>query len=164
MKSTPVGKLPNARSVSFSAAVGIRLIPSCKDDSLAQMFLKHYTRQCFKSVREDVVKDIKDMRRGIPEDNISLSYRGIEHMASSGRQEERRKRRRGYVDAVLLEQYRQWTEHNDFSIMYDVDSESLAKIASCFSSDDIRFALEKATKDSEDAQDIMKVDRLFVVG
>lgn len=104
------------------------------------------------------------MRRGIPEDNISLSYRGIEHMASSGRQEERRKRRRGYVDAVLLEQYRQWTEHNDFSIMYDVDSESLAKIASCFSSDDIRFALEKATKDSEDAQDIMKVDRLFVVG
>ena len=141
------------RSVSFNAVVETRLIPSWKNDSLAQKFLKHYTRQCFKSVREDLVEDIKDMRRGIPEDDISLSYRGIEHMASLGKHS-RRQRRRAYVDAVLLEQYRQWTA-SICNPVCNIDHHLIAQIASSFSSNDARLALEKASKDAADVQDII---------
>ena len=158
-------KKSRERSVSFNAVVETRLIPSCKDDSLAQKFLKHYTRQCFKSVREDVMEDIKDMRRGVPEDDISLSYRGLEHMASSG-QHGRRKRRRAYVDAVLLEQYRQWTA-SLCNPVCNIDHDLLAQIATAFSSNDAQLALEKASKDAADVQDIIineVSDKVFAIG
>lgn len=106
------------------------------------------------------------MRRGVPEDGISLSYRGIEHMASSG-QHGRRKRRRAYVDAVLLEQYRQWTAHDDFSSTSNVDDDLVAQTATSFSSNDVRLAVEKATKDAADVQDIFRnevTNKVFAIG
>ena len=67
-----------------------------------------YSRKEIRSQQDDVLDDLCDMRQGVPEDGSATTYRGIEHLVSSDLNQARKFRRRAYVDAVLIEQYRQW--------------------------------------------------------
>lgn len=110
-------------------------------------------------LQNGVLDDLSDMRKGMPE-NDSTTYRGIEHLATHELNQARKFRRRAYVDAVLIEQYRQWNKNESKSAEL-VDQNAISMAASCLSLNDGLNAITKAKKDEEVAMTIMsKTDRI----
>jgi len=144
-------KFPN-RSVTFDDVVKMKPISSCKHDTMTQRSLKYYTSQDFKKVRGEMVMDIAKFRHGFPEDNTSLTYRGIEHMASSRAYRKSQSRHQAHIDAVLSEQLRQRTESRDCaSEDIALDEMLLARISGNSSIHDAYVAIKNARKDAVDA-------------
>ena len=112
----------------------------------------YYSRDEVKSLQDGVLDDLSHMRDGEPESD-SRTYRGIEHLVTPEINQARKFRRRAYVDAVLIEQYRQWNKN---------DSKSALKTdmaASCLSLNDGLVATTKAKKDEEVARTILSDTR-----
>ena len=155
--------IPRNRGIAFNSSVGVRLIPTCKDKEMTNEDMEDicatwYSRGEVKSLQDGVLDDLGNMREGMPE-NDSMTYRGIEHLATPELNQARKFRRRAYVNAVLIEQYRQWNK-NDSKSAELVDQNAISMAASCLSLNDGLNAIIKAKKDEEVAKIILsKTDR-----
>jgi len=133
---------------------------SCKDPDMdsndrEDLCATFYSRREVKAMQEDVLEDLKGMLAGVPEGD-NLTYRGIEHLITPEINQIRRVRRRAYIDAVLLEQHRQWTQNESRSAEL-IDQRAIAMAATCLSLDDGLVAITKAKKDEDDAKGIMSL-------
>ena len=117
----------------------------------------YYSRDEVKTLQDGVLDDLSHMRDGEPE-NDSRTYRGIEHLVTPESNQARKFRRRAYVDAVLIEQYRQWNK-NDSKSAQMTDTNAISMAASCLSLNDGLVATTKAKKDEEVARTILSDTR-----
>lgn len=150
-------KPPSNRTVTFTSYIAVRLMPSCKetemtDEDREDICATYYSMEEVKCLQDGVLDDLSNMRDGKPE-NDSVTYRGIEHLVTPEVNQARRFRRRAVVDAVLIEQYRQWNK-NDSKSARMTDTNAISMAASCLSLNDGLVATAKAKKDEEVARTI----------
>ena len=86
-------------------------MPSCKETEMTEedredICATFYSRDEVKSMQDGVLECLSQMQDGRPENDFR-TYRGIEHLVTPEINQARKFRRRAYVDAVLIEQYRQ---------------------------------------------------------
>lgn len=153
------------RSVRFSSLIAVRLMPSCKDAEMSEEDVEDiratwYSKEDIRSQQDATLDDISDLRQGMPEDDATnVTYRGIEHLATPELNFSRKFRRRAYVDAVLIEQYRQWSSGQESGgNPKKTDEHAIAMAAACLSLNDGLAAVTKARKDEEAARTILAGD------
>ena len=153
------------RSVRFSSLIAVRLMPSCKDADMSEEDAEDiratwYSKEDIRSQQDATLDDISDLRQGTPEDDATnVTYRGIEHLATPESNYSRKYRRRAYVDAVLIEQYRQWSSSQESGGKpKKTDEHAIAMAATCLSLNDGLAAVTKAKKDEEAARTIFAGD------
>lgn len=122
------------------------------DEDREDICATYYSMEEVKCLQDGVLDDLSNMRDGKPE-NDSVTYRGIEHLVTPEVNQARRFRRRAVVDAVLIEQYRQWNK-NDSKSARMTDTNAISMAASCLSLNDGLVATAKAKKDEEVARTI----------
>ena len=153
------------RSVRFSSLIAVRLMPSCKDTEMSEEDVEDiratwYSKEDIRSQQDATLDDISDLRQGMPEDDATnVTYRGIEHLATPESNYSRKFRRRAYVDAVLIEQYRQWSSGQESGgKSKKTDEHAIAMAAACLSLNDGLAAVTKAKKDEDAARTILAGD------
>ena len=153
------------RSVRFSSLIAVRLMPSCKDAEMSaedaeDIRATWYSKEDIRSQQDDTLDDLSDLRQGMPEDDaINVTYRGIEHLATPESSYSRKLRRQAYVDAVLIEQFRQWSSCRESGGKPKMtDDHAIAMAARALSLNDGLAAVTKAKKDEEAAKSIFAGD------
>ena len=150
------------RSVRFSSLIAVRLMPSCKDAEMSaedaeDIRATWYSKEDIRSQQDDTLDDLSDLRQGMPEDDAAnVTYRGIEHLATPESSYARKCCRRAYVDAVLIEQFRQWSScRKSGGKPKKIDDHAIAMAARALSLNDGLAAVTKAKKDEEAARTIL---------
>ena len=132
------------KTVTFGSQVAVRLIPTHQELTPTQFAATYYTPSDLDEAKSDGLSDVRMLRLGsVPEnDSCGPCYRGIEHQASRQHKLDRMERRRAYVDAVLVEQYRQVALNG-----YVANINDLAAAAKARSEDDRISALSRGKAD-----------------
>lgn len=152
------------RSVRFSSLIAVRLMPSCMDAEMSaedaeDIRATWYSKEDIRSQQDDTLDDLSDLRQGRPEDDAAnVTYRGIEHLATPESSYSRKIRRQAYVDAVLIEQFRQSSCQESGGKPKKTDEHAIAMAAACLSLNDGLAAVTKAKKDEEAAKTIFAGD------
>ena len=143
------------KAVSFGATVAVRLIPKHQELTHDQYVATYYTSTDLENARNEGLDDIRALRSEEPEasaqnDFTGPCYRGIEHLVTRESKLDRSERRRAYVHAVLIEQYRQ-VANNGYADMND-----LAAVAKTKSHNDKIVARSKGMADEDVMKDILR--------
>ena len=142
--TTSLTDRPSKKSVTFGSQVAVRLIPTHQELTPTQFSATYYTPSDLDEAKSDGLSDVRMLRLGsVPEnDSCGPCYRGIEHQASRQHKLDRMERRRAYVDAVLVEQYRQVALNG-----YVANINDLAAVAAAKSKNDKITALGRGRAD-----------------
>ena len=129
---TSVTATKKTKAVSFGSTVAVRLIPTHHELTQAQYVATYYTVADLEDARNEGLDDIRALRSNEVEEASSQNdftgpcYRGIEHLATRRSKADRTERRRAYVHAVLIEQYRQ-VANNGYADMNDLATAAKTK-------------------------------------
>ena len=151
--SSPIST-KKTKAVTFGATVAVRLIPTHQELTHSQYIATYYTAADLETARTEGLDDIRALRAEEPEaatqnDFAGPCYRGIEHLVSRESKLDRTERRRAYVHAVLIEQYRQ-VANNGYA-----DINDLATVAKTKSHNDKIVARSKGMADEDVMKDIL---------
>ena len=138
------------KTISFQSTVAIKLVPTHHEMTDSEFYATYHTPEDYDDIKDEVLSDIKDMRRNAIGGANVRSYRGIEHLKTSMTNKARKLRRQIIVEAVLTEQefQREQGYRND---------DAVAEIASNLS---IYSKVEANEKAEEDAKEALALSQL----
>ena len=131
-------------TISFQSTVAIKLIPTHHEMTDSEFYATYHTPEDYDDIKNEMLSDIKYMRRNAIGGANVRSYRGIEHLKTSMSSKARKLRRQMIVEAVLTEQefQREQGYRND---------DAIAEIANNLSIYSKVEANEKAEGDAKEA-------------
>ena len=132
------------KTISFQSTVAIKLVPTHHEMTDSEFYATYHTPEDYDDIKDEVLTDIKHMRRNAIGGANVRSYRGIEHLKTSMSSKARKLRRQIIVEAVLTEQEFQRVQgyRND---------DAIAEIASNLSIYSKVQANERAEGDAKEA-------------